>query len=93
MNFLFSSISLISFGDDVASDASGRYRGQFLFDNNHWLGSILECEGVQKVDEMELSFFVVTTLIQSPEPMIEVRIYVVIFVVVDPVHVRCGVKT
>ncbi|XP_055297842.1 uncharacterized protein LOC129566166 isoform X2 [Sitodiplosis mosellana] len=56
-----------------ASDASGRYRGQFLFDNNHWLGSILECE-FEQIDEMELSFFVVTTLIHSPEPMIEKHI-------------------
>ncbi|XP_031632725.1 uncharacterized protein LOC116346685 [Contarinia nasturtii] len=57
-----------------ASDASGRYRGQFMFDNNHWLGSILECDGLAKIDEMEVSFFVATTLVASPEPLIEKHI-------------------
>lgn len=58
---------------DTASDASGRYRGQFLFENNHWLGSIVACENLGRIDEMELSFYVATTLIHSPEPMIKVR--------------------
>lgn len=58
----------------AASDASGRYRGQFMFDNNHWLGSILECDGLTKIDEMELNFFVASTLVASPEPLIEVCI-------------------
>lgn len=58
----------------TASDASGRYRGQFLFENNHWLGSFAACESMAKIDEMELSFYVATLLIHSPEPMIKVRI-------------------
>lgn len=58
---------------NTAIDASGRYRGQFLFENNHWLGSIVACENLAKIDEMELSFFIATTFIHSPEPMIKVR--------------------
>lgn len=67
------SVSFFSFYF-VASDASGRYRGQFLFDNNHWLGSMIICDELAKIDEMELNFFVVTTLIHSPEPMMKVCI-------------------
>lgn len=59
----------------LVSDASGRYRGQFLFENNHWLGSIVACENLAKIDEMELSFYVATILIHSPEPMIKVCIW------------------
>lgn len=63
---------------NTAIDASGRYRGQFLFENNHWLGSIVACENLAKIDEMELSFFVATTLIHSPEPMIKVcKFYII----------------
>lgn len=57
----------------IASDASGRYRGQFLFENNHWLGSMIVCDELAKIDGMELNFFVATTLIHSPEPLIKVR--------------------
>lgn len=57
----------------TASDASGRYRGQFLFENHHWLGSMVACENLGRIDEMELGFYVATTRIHSPEPMIKVR--------------------
>lgn len=57
---------------NTANDASGRYRGQFLTDNNYWLGSMPICNELKHADEMDLNFFVSTTLIHSPDPLIKV---------------------
>lgn len=66
---------LVSLSCGVASDASGRYRGQFLFENDHWLGSMVACENLGRIDELELSFYVALTAISSPEPMIKVSAF------------------
>lgn len=56
----------------AASDAGGRYRGQFLFDNNYWLGSIVICNELGRMDKVNMGFYIATILVHSPEPMMKV---------------------
>ena len=46
------------------SDASGRYRGDFIMQNNFWLGSKTSCKEIDKVVDPGFSFFVANILIQ-----------------------------
>lgn len=55
-------ISLIS-----ASDSSGRYRGQFFFGNDFWLGSVVFCDEVQSEADVRLGFYVATVSLAYPE--------------------------
>lgn len=75
--FLF----LLFFVIFAACDASGRYRGQFLFDNNHWMGSAIVCDELKNIDEMEFGFYVATVMVKSPEPMMKVCFFQFLFCV------------
>lgn len=65
-------VFLFCFLFSVASDASGRYRGQFLFDNNYWLGSQVICDDLEKINEIRLGFYIATVAVHSPEPLMRV---------------------
>lgn len=56
-----------------ASDASGRYRGQFLFGNDLWVGSLVVCNELASIDEMDLSFYMATVSLMSTEPLMKVN--------------------
>lgn len=56
-----------------ASDASGRYRGQFLFGNDLWVGSLVICNELENIDEMDLSFYIATVSLMSTEPLMKVN--------------------
>lgn len=51
----------------IASDSSGRYRGQFLFNNNNWLGSTVFCAEAKNDASISLSFYVATVAIVYPD--------------------------
>lgn len=59
-----------------ASDASGRYRGQFLFGNDLWVGSLVICNELANVDEMDLSFYMATVSLMSTEPLMKVNAFI-----------------
>lgn len=46
------------------SDASGRYRGDFLMKNYFWLGSKISCKEIDKVVDSGFSFYVANILVK-----------------------------
>jgi hypothetical protein len=71
------------------SDASGRYRGMFFFDNSYWLGSKEFCEDIdseyREIEAMpKLQFFVVTYL-----AMLQPVNHKVNFIIAFPTRTLC----
>lgn len=68
----------------AASDSSGRYRGQFLFGNDNWLGSFVFCDELKKEADIALEFYVAVVTIAYNDAMGKVCLYTP-----RPLHTAC----